>query len=121
MQKKYDAIVIGAGVIGCCVGFELAKKGYKTLNVDKLGEAGIGSTGGSCAIIRFHYSTTEGVALAREGYYYWLDWPTLYFFIPIILKGGKPAFTERLDHQLERRWRLANGFESMFLQNFFPY
>jgi len=76
MLKKYDAIIIGSGVIGCCVGFELAKRGYKTLNVDKLGDAGMGSTSGSCAIIRFHYSTTEGVALAREGYYYWLDWPT---------------------------------------------
>ncbi|MGD2038535.1 MAG: FAD-dependent oxidoreductase [Desulfobacterales bacterium] len=76
MQKKYDAVIIGCGVIGCCVAFELAKRGYKTLSVDKLGEAGMGSTSGSCAIIRFHYSTTEGVALAREGYYYWLDWPT---------------------------------------------
>jgi hypothetical protein len=39
--------------------------------VDKLADAGMGSTSGSCAIIRFHYSTTEGVAMAREGYYYW--------------------------------------------------
>jgi sarcosine oxidase subunit beta len=76
MPKKYDAVIIGSGVIGCCVAFEMAKLGYKTLSVDKLGDAGMGSTGGSCAIIRFHYSTTEGVALAREGYYYWLDWPT---------------------------------------------
>ena len=75
MTKKYDAIIVGAGIIGCCIGFELAKKGYKTLNVDKLPEAGQGSTSGSCAIIRFHYSTPDGVAMAREGYYYWLDWP----------------------------------------------
>ena len=75
MTRKYDAIIIGAGIIGCCVSFELAKKGYKTLNVDKLPAAGYGSTSGSCAIIRFHYSTPDGVALAREGYFYWLDWP----------------------------------------------
>ena len=76
MTKKYDAVIIGSGVIGCCVAYELARLGYKTLSVDKLGDAGMGSTSGSCAIIRFHYSTTEGVALAREGYFYWLDWPT---------------------------------------------
>lgn len=75
MNKKFDAVIIGAGIIGCCVSFELAKKGYKTLNVDKLPSAGYGSTSGSCAIIRFHYSTPDGVALAREGYFYWLDWP----------------------------------------------
>ena len=75
MENKYDAIVIGAGIIGACTGFELAKKGLKVLNVDKLPEAGHGSTSGSCAIIRLHYSTPDGVAMAREGYFYWVDWP----------------------------------------------
>lgn len=73
-RKEYDAIIIGAGIIGNCISFELAKKGYKTLNIDKLGGSGFGSTAGSCAIIRLYYSSPEGVALAREGYYYWLDW-----------------------------------------------
>jgi len=76
MSKNYDAIIIGAGVIGCCVAFELAKKGYKTLNVDKLPEAGSGSTSNSCAVIRLHYSTPDGVAMARESYFYWLNWET---------------------------------------------
>jgi len=75
MNQKYDAIIIGAGIIGCSVAFELARKGYKTLNVDKLSTAGYGSTSNSCAIIRLHYSTPDGVAMAREGYYYWLKWP----------------------------------------------
>ena len=75
MEKSFDVIIIGAGIIGGCVAFELAKKGYKTLNVDKLGASGQGSTSNSCAIIRLHYSTPDGVAMAREGYYYWLQWP----------------------------------------------
>ena len=75
MHKQYDAIIIGAGVIGAAVAFELAKKGYQTLNVDRLPAAGYGSTSGSCAVIRFHYSTPDGVATAREGYYYWINWP----------------------------------------------
>ena len=74
MSERYDAIVIGAGVIGAAVGFELSKKGYKTLNVDKLSAAGHGSTGASCAIIRVHYSTLDGCALAYESYHYWKDW-----------------------------------------------
>ncbi len=75
MGETFDAIIIGAGIIGACTGFELAKRGYKVLNVDKLPEAGHGSTSGSCAVIRLHYSTPDGVAMAREGYYYWIDWP----------------------------------------------
>lgn len=74
MGSKYDAIIIGAGVIGSAVGFELAKRGMKTINVDKLAAAGYGSTGNTCAIIRTHYSTYEGVAMAYEGYHHWKDW-----------------------------------------------
>lgn len=74
MTKKYDAIIIGAGVIGACTAFELAKKGWKTLSIDKLGDAGQGSTSGSCAIIRTYYSAFETCALAFEGWHYWKDW-----------------------------------------------
>ena len=42
MTQKYDAIIIGAGVIGCPIAYELAQKGYKTLNIDKLSDAGLG-------------------------------------------------------------------------------
>ncbi len=74
MTQNYDAIIIGAGIIGASVAFELAKKGHKTLNLDKEAAAGAGSTGNSCAIIRVHYSTLDGTAMAQEGVQYWLDW-----------------------------------------------
>ncbi len=74
MAEQYDAIIIGAGIIGACVGFELAKKGWRTLNVDKLPAAGYGSTSNSCAIIRTHYSTVDGTAQAYEGLFYWREW-----------------------------------------------
>ena len=74
MKKKYDIIIIGAGIIGSALSFELSKKGWKTLNVDKNPIAGYGSTSTSCAIIRVYYSTFEGCAMAYEGYHYWKEW-----------------------------------------------
>ena len=74
MLKQYDAIIIGAGIIGCSIAFELSKKGLKTLNVDKLPGAGNGSTSNSCAVIRVHYSTVDGTAVAYESYLYWDAW-----------------------------------------------
>ena len=73
-HHQYDALVIGAGIIGAATAFELAKLGYRTLNVDKLPAAGYGPTSASCAIIRVHYSTYDGIALAWEGYHYWHEW-----------------------------------------------
>ena len=74
IKKDYDAIIVGAGVIGSAIGFELSKKGWKTLNVDRNPTSGYGSTAASCAIIRVHYSTFDGCALAYEGYHYWKNW-----------------------------------------------
>ena len=74
MSGTFDAIIIGAGVIGSAVSYELAKKGWKTLNIDRNPTSGYGSTAASCAIIRVHYSTLDGCALAYEGYHYWKNW-----------------------------------------------
>jgi sarcosine oxidase, subunit beta len=74
MAEHYDAIIIGAGIIGANLAFELSKAGYRTLNVDKLPAAGYGSTSNSCAIVRCHYSTWSGVAMAYEGLRYWERW-----------------------------------------------
>ncbi len=73
-NRQVDAVIIGAGIIGAACGFELAKKGWKTLNIDKLPAAGYGSTSNSCAIIRVYYSTVASSALAYESYFYWKDW-----------------------------------------------
>ncbi len=72
--RTADAVVIGAGVVGSAVAFELTKKGYKTLNIDKLPAAGYGSTSSSSTVVRFHYSSRDGVAMAYEGAEYWKDW-----------------------------------------------
>jgi sarcosine oxidase, subunit beta len=75
MTQDADAIVIGAGVIGASIAFELCKRGYGTLNIDKLPAAGYGPTSNSCSIVRAHYSSRDGVAMAYEGFFYWQDWP----------------------------------------------
>ena len=74
MNDRYDAIIIGAGVIGAATAYELSKKGFRTLSIDKLPAAGYGPTSNSCAIIRVHYSTLEGAVFAYEGYFYWKNW-----------------------------------------------
>ena len=73
-QLSTDAIVIGAGIIGTAIAFELSKAGRRTICVDRAPKAGYGSTSSSCAIIRVHYSTLEGTAFAFDAYHDWDDW-----------------------------------------------
>lgn len=74
MNKTYDALIIGAGVIGSSIAFHLAQRGYRTLNVDALPAAGYGSTSSSCGVIRVYYSTVDATAMAYEGYFDWKNW-----------------------------------------------
>ena len=74
MGERCDAVIIGAGVIGCAVALELARKGWRTLSLDALPAAGYGSTSASAGVVRVYYSTLLGTAMAYEGYHYWKDW-----------------------------------------------
>ena len=74
MRDQYDAVIIGAGIIGAATALELARLGYRTLSVDRNPAAGYGPTSNSCAIIRVYYSTFDGVAFAFEAWHYWKEW-----------------------------------------------
>ncbi len=74
MRRTADAVVIGAGVIGCSVAHALAGSGRSVLVVDRHPGPGQGSTSASSAIIRFNYSTLAGVATAWEAHWSWLEW-----------------------------------------------
>ncbi|WP_030925694.1 NAD(P)/FAD-dependent oxidoreductase [Streptosporangium amethystogenes] len=69
-----DAVVVGAGVIGASIAYELAGAGLSVLVVDKADSAGHGSTGASSAVVRFNFSTWDGVALAWESRHCWEAW-----------------------------------------------
>ncbi|MFK0113682.1 NAD(P)/FAD-dependent oxidoreductase [Streptomyces sp. NPDC091217] len=69
-----DAVVVGAGVIGAAVARELARAGRRVVVVDKSGGVGHGSTSASSAVIRFNYSTWDGVATAWESQHCWARW-----------------------------------------------
>lgn len=71
MAKTYDAVIIGAGIFGCGIAYELSRRGLSTCNVDMNAAPGYGSTSSSGAILRFNYSTTQGIQLAWEGNRYW--------------------------------------------------
>jgi hypothetical protein len=74
MTDRADAIVIGAGVIGCSVALELARSGRRVVVLDKGPAPGAGSTSSSVSLIRFSYSTLDAVLTAWEAAAMWLDW-----------------------------------------------
>jgi sarcosine oxidase subunit beta len=72
--RTYDAIVVGAGIIGCAISLELGRAGWRVLCVDAGPTAGSGSTGASSAIVRFHYTDAEAATVAWDSYADWTNW-----------------------------------------------
>ncbi len=72
--QQADAVIIGAGVIGASVAYELARSGRSVISVDKGPAPGAGSTSSSASIIRFSYSTLDAVLTAWESAAVWEAW-----------------------------------------------
>lgn len=64
----FDAIVIGAGVIGSSAAYHLAALGAARVLVLDRGQVGAGTTAHSSGILRSHYSVPENVELARRSW-----------------------------------------------------
>lgn len=67
-MKSHDVIVIGAGVIGSSVAFQLSRLGARNVLVLDRGSIGAGTTSQSSGILRTHYSVKENVELARRSW-----------------------------------------------------
>lgn len=67
-MSAWDAIVIGAGVVGTSVSWNLAALGCRRVLVLERGQVGAGTTSQSSGILRTHYSVVENIELARRSW-----------------------------------------------------
>src|SRR6202012_326755 len=75
VTQTADAVVRVPEIQGANVAYELAQTGLRVVAIDRLGGVGLGSTSSSSSIVRFHYSTFEGVAASWESKFSWESWP----------------------------------------------
>lgn len=73
MSQKFDAIVIGAGVIGTSIAFHLAERGIKPIILERK-QIGFGATGSSSGLVRMHYDLAVESQLAWESFQYFKNW-----------------------------------------------
>jgi sarcosine oxidase, subunit beta len=66
LKRRYDVVIIGAGVHGLATAYYLAKHGVTNVAVLDKGYLGGGASGRNTAIIRSNYRTPEGVAFYDE-------------------------------------------------------
>jgi len=128
-----DVTIIGAGVVGCAVALELARRGTVATVLDRNGDAGHGSTSASCGIVRCFYSTRTMTAMARESSEIWAAWgeylgapdarelavferPGMLFLPPALAEG-----TERTVAQMRELGVDVDILSRTEVQGLFPY
>ena len=87
MTTKTDAVVVGGGVMGTSILYNLAVRGVKAPVLLERDTLGSGSTGRSSGIIRMHYSTEISTRLAWESYRIFQNFPD-------VVGGGDVAFVK---------------------------
>lgn len=85
MRRAYDAIVIGAGVMGASVAFHLARAGAGRIAIVERRAVCSGNTRKSGAIVRMHYTNEHETRLALASLPYFRHWAELV--------GGTSGFT----------------------------
>lgn len=74
MNQSYDAIIIGAGVMGASIAFHLAERGLKTAILERKVSAS-GATGHSSGLVRMHYDLAAESDLTFQSYkIYFNNW-----------------------------------------------
>lgn len=73
MNPSYDAIVIGGGVMGASITYNLSQRGLKVLILERQ-SIGVGATGASSGLVRMHYDLEIDSALAWESFHFFRNW-----------------------------------------------
>lgn len=71
MRSKYDCVIIGGGISGLAIAYELAKRGYKDVAVLEECYLGSGSTGRCGSGIRAQFTGPDQIVLLREAEEMW--------------------------------------------------
>lgn len=107
MTQTYDAIVIGAGVMGASIAFHLAERGLKTAILERTVSAA-GATGHSSGLVRMHYD------LAAESHLTYASYKN-YFNVWKDRVGGECGFQQtgflqiaKREHEDKLRGNVAN-------------
>ena len=74
MTSTTDVVVIGSGIIGASIAYQLAARGVSVVALDKAAGPAEGSTGASSSICRCRYTYPEVVRLAFHGQEAYGNW-----------------------------------------------
>jgi sarcosine oxidase subunit beta len=84
VTQTADAVIVGGGIHGASLAFQLSRRGMRVIVVERRTVAS-GATGRSSGLVRMHYDLEAEARLAWESFQYFRDWSEMV--------GGECGFT----------------------------
>jgi sarcosine oxidase subunit beta len=106
MKASYDCVVIGGGISGLAIAYELARKGYRDVAVLDECYLGSGATGRCGSGIRAQFTGPDQIVLMREAEVMWshlaeeLDFEVHYRAGGYLFLWDTPELVERARHNV---------------------
>ncbi|MFN8593550.1 MAG: FAD-binding oxidoreductase [Thermomicrobiales bacterium] len=75
MKQTAEAVIIGAGIMGCAIAQALAERGLRDVVVLERDQIGRGATADAAGGVRQQFSTETNILLARESVRVWESFP----------------------------------------------
>ncbi len=94
MSQNYDVLIIGAGVVGCCLASDLARSGYSVVVVEKANDVATGASKANSGLVHAGYDPKPNTLKAR-----------------LNLEGNKmyPSLCQRLGVKLKKTGAIVVG------------
>ena len=99
VKKNAEAVIIGGGVMGCSILYNLANKGMRDVLLFEKDVLCSGSTGKSQAILRMHYSNPVTTSMAWESLNIFQNFEQILGHVSGYVKTGYVVLTDREDSQ----------------------
>jgi len=127
MKKAADAVVIGAGIMGCAIAHALAKRGMTNVVVIERDQIGRGATADAAGGIRQQFSTETNVRLATYSVRVWESFKERFdqdinlhqqgYLFLLTNPDEEPVFRENLELQqrlgVPSRWALPDDIRDL--------
>ncbi len=105
--ERVNTVVIGGGIVGAAVAYNLAEQGESGIVLVEADELGSGSTGGSFGGVRQQFSTPLEIELSRRGLEFWrtaaerFEWPVPWHENGYLFMSGRPEIFQKLQEAAE--------------------
>ena len=87
-NQAWDVIVVGAGMAGASVGWQLAQAGQRVLVLERESQPGYHTTGRSAALFEEHYGPAQVQALTRASRAFYEQPPAGFVDVPLLHPRG---------------------------------